>query len=116
MLPEPITALTAALAKLPGIGPRSAERVALHLVQTDPAIVRLVKSERRSSASGRRARMSDETHGRTEGWWRNQLPAARAGRASGAGRGAAIMAVTATMGEINPSWARLPFILPQPDV
>lgn len=35
-LPEPIVALTAALAKLPGIGPRSAERLALHLVQTDP--------------------------------------------------------------------------------
>ena len=31
-------------------------------------------------------------------------------------RGAAIMAVTATMGEINPSCARLPFILPQSDV
>ena len=40
MLPEPIIALTAALAKLPGIGPRSAERVALHLVQTDSAIVK----------------------------------------------------------------------------
>jgi len=40
MLPAPITALTAALAKLPGIGPRSAERVALHLVQADPAAVR----------------------------------------------------------------------------
>jgi len=40
MLPEPITALTAALAKLPGIGPRSAERVALHLVQADSATVR----------------------------------------------------------------------------
>ena len=39
-LPEPIVSLTAALSKLPGIGPRSAERVALHLVQTDPAIVR----------------------------------------------------------------------------
>ena len=39
-LPEPIVALTAALSKLPGIGPRSAERVALHLVQTDPALVR----------------------------------------------------------------------------
>ncbi len=34
-LPEPIVALTAALAKLPGIGPRTAERLALHLVQTD---------------------------------------------------------------------------------
>ena len=40
MLPEPIIALTAALAKLPGIGPRSAERVALHIVQGDPATVR----------------------------------------------------------------------------
>ena len=40
MLPEPITTLTAALSKLPGIGPRSAERLALHLVQTDMATVR----------------------------------------------------------------------------
>ena len=39
MLPEPITALTAALSKLPGVGPRSAERIALHLVQTEPALV-----------------------------------------------------------------------------
>jgi recombination protein RecR len=39
MLPEPIVALTAALAKLPGIGPRSAERIALHLVQTETAQV-----------------------------------------------------------------------------
>ncbi len=38
MLPDSITALIAALAKLPGIGPRSAERIALHLVQTDPAV------------------------------------------------------------------------------
>ncbi|HEY4417428.1 MAG TPA: recombination mediator RecR [Verrucomicrobiae bacterium] len=40
MLPASITALTAALAKLPGIGPRSAERLALHIVQTDPATVK----------------------------------------------------------------------------
>jgi len=40
MLPEPIIALTAALSKLPGIGPRSAERVALHLVQSETAQVR----------------------------------------------------------------------------
>jgi recombination protein RecR len=40
MLPDSITALTAALAKLPGVGPRSAERIALHLVQTDAAIVK----------------------------------------------------------------------------
>jgi recombination protein RecR len=39
-LPEPIVALTAALSKLPGVGPRSAERLALHLVQTDTAQVR----------------------------------------------------------------------------
>jgi recombination protein RecR len=40
MLPDSITQLTAALAKLPGVGPRSAERIALHLVQTDSAIVK----------------------------------------------------------------------------
>lgn len=40
MLPESIIALTAALAKLPGVGPRSAERIALHLVQTETAIVK----------------------------------------------------------------------------
>src|SRR4051812_26436890 len=39
-LPEPITALTATLGKLPGIGPRSAERIALHLVQADAPAVR----------------------------------------------------------------------------
>lgn len=42
MLPEPITALTAALSKLPGVGPRSAERIALHLVQADEPGVRLL--------------------------------------------------------------------------
>lgn len=36
-LPEPITALVAALNRLPGIGPRSAERIALHLVQSERA-------------------------------------------------------------------------------
>jgi recombination protein RecR len=39
-LPDSITALIAALNKLPGIGPRSAERIALHLVQTDSAVVK----------------------------------------------------------------------------
>ncbi|MGA2243663.1 MAG: recombination mediator RecR [Verrucomicrobiota bacterium] len=39
-LPEPIVALTAALAKLPGVGPRSAERMALHLVQAEATQVR----------------------------------------------------------------------------
>ena len=40
MLPEPIMTLTAALAKLPGVGPRSAERIALQLVQAESAQVR----------------------------------------------------------------------------
>jgi recombination protein RecR len=39
-LPEPINQLLAALNSLPGIGPRSAERLALHLVQSDPEQVR----------------------------------------------------------------------------
>jgi recombination protein RecR len=39
-LPDPISALIGALSKLPGIGPRSAERIALHLVQTDSDAVR----------------------------------------------------------------------------
>jgi len=40
MLPASITALIAALSKLPGIGPRSAERIALHLVQTESGVVK----------------------------------------------------------------------------
>ena len=40
MLPDSITALIAALGKLPGIGPRSAERLALHLVQAESAAVK----------------------------------------------------------------------------
>ncbi|HLP76389.1 MAG TPA: recombination mediator RecR [Candidatus Paceibacterota bacterium] len=39
-LPEPISALITALSKLPGIGPRSAERIALHLVQADAGAVK----------------------------------------------------------------------------
>jgi recombination protein RecR len=39
-LPEPITALITALNQLPGIGPRSAERIALHLVQAENAAVK----------------------------------------------------------------------------
>lgn len=40
MLPDAITQLVAAFAKLPGVGPRSAERIALHLVQTDVPLVK----------------------------------------------------------------------------
>lgn len=39
-LPESIAGLIGALSKLPGIGPRSAERLALHLVQTDSESVK----------------------------------------------------------------------------
>jgi recombination protein RecR len=40
VLPNSITTLIAALAKLPGIGPRSAERVALHIVQAESGMVK----------------------------------------------------------------------------
>lgn len=40
MLPDSITTLIAALGKLPGVGPRSAERIALHLVQTEAGVVK----------------------------------------------------------------------------
>ena len=39
-LPEPLIALIGVLAKLPGIGPRSAERIALHLVQAEEGAVK----------------------------------------------------------------------------
>jgi len=39
-IPEPVDSLIAVLNKLPGIGPRSAERLALHLVQADSAVVK----------------------------------------------------------------------------
>jgi recombination protein RecR len=44
-LPDSINALTAALGKLPGIGPRSAERIALYLVQADsPSVKNLAET------------------------------------------------------------------------
>ena len=39
-LPEPVEALVAALGQLPGIGPRSAGRLALHLVQSEAGQVK----------------------------------------------------------------------------
>ena len=39
-LPEPVTELVVALGQLPGIGPRSAERLALHLVQSESGQVK----------------------------------------------------------------------------
>ena len=39
-LPQPILDLVAALNRLPGIGPRSAERLAMHLVQSEAGAVR----------------------------------------------------------------------------
>jgi recombination protein RecR len=40
LLPESVTTLMGALGKLPGIGPRSAERIALYLVQAEVDAVR----------------------------------------------------------------------------
>jgi recombination protein RecR len=40
VLPEPITSLIGALNKLPGIGPRSAERIALHIVQAESGVIK----------------------------------------------------------------------------
>jgi recombination protein RecR len=39
-LPEPLIHLISALSKLPGVGPRSAERIALHLVQSPSELSR----------------------------------------------------------------------------
>lgn len=39
LLPEPVQHLSACLSQLPGIGPRSADRLALHIIQTDPVRV-----------------------------------------------------------------------------
>jgi recombination protein RecR len=39
-LPPSLQALISALSRLPGIGPRSAERIALHLVQAEPSEAR----------------------------------------------------------------------------
>ena len=39
-LPEPLAVLVAELNRLPGIGPRSAERLALHLMQADSAVAK----------------------------------------------------------------------------
>ena len=39
-LPEPITSLIGALNRLPGIGPRSAERIALHIVQAESGVIK----------------------------------------------------------------------------
>ena len=43
-LPEPLAVLVAELNRLPGIGPRSAERLALHLIQADTAVARRLAS------------------------------------------------------------------------
>lgn len=42
VLPEAISSLIGALSKLPGVGPRSAERIALHLVQAETGAVRIL--------------------------------------------------------------------------
>ena len=58
MLPDSINALIAALAKLPGVGPRSAERIALHIVQADVAAAKNLETPA-PRAVYRSARLSD---------------------------------------------------------
>src|SRR5436190_420125 len=43
-LPEPVTNLVNALSRLPGIGPRSAERIALHIVQAESSAAQTLAS------------------------------------------------------------------------
>lgn len=64
LLPEPISRLIAALAQWPGIGPRSAERIALHLVQSDPSSVRELAGA--IVAARERVRFCDVCGGLTE--------------------------------------------------
>jgi len=57
-LPAPISDLIAALGQLPGVGPRTAERLALHLVQAEAGQVRqlaaaMVAARERVTACGR---------------------------------------------------------------
>ena len=65
-LPEPLTRLIAALGRLPGIGPRSAERLALHIVQGDAAMVEqlsgaLVEARRRIRPCDRCGALTEES-------------------------------------------------------
>lgn len=65
-LPEAVTQLLAALNNLPGIGPRSAERLALHLVQADPAVVRqlaqaLLQARERVKSCGRCGALTEQS-------------------------------------------------------
>lgn len=65
-LPEAVTQLLKALNSLPGIGPRSAERLALHLVQSDPAAVRqlaqaLLEARERVKTCGRCGSLTEQS-------------------------------------------------------
>ena len=58
-LPASLTALVGALTKLPGIGPRSAERIALHLVQAEPGEARQLAESKRAKLDQLKARRSE---------------------------------------------------------
>lgn len=65
-LPEAVTQLLKALNSLPGIGPRSAERLALHLVQSDPGAVRqlaqaLLEARERVKTCGRCGSLTEQS-------------------------------------------------------
>lgn len=65
-LPSSLSRLISALNRLPGIGPRSAERLALHLVQSDPTAVEalaqaLVDARRRVRSCERCGGLTEES-------------------------------------------------------
>ncbi len=66
MFPDSINTLIAALGQLPGIGPRSAERIALHLVQASPDGVRaladaMVQARERTRFCDRCGALTDQS-------------------------------------------------------
>jgi recombination protein RecR len=63
-LPEPIVQLVASLSKLPGIGPRSAERIALHIVQAEKGVVQALAENVR--AAREKIQLCDTCGGLTE--------------------------------------------------
>ena len=65
-LPKPLEALVAELNRLPGIGPRSAERLALHLIQAETAVAKrlagvLVESRQQIVECGQCGGLAEKT-------------------------------------------------------
>ena len=65
-LPKPLEALVVELNRLPGIGPRSAERLALHLIQAETAVAKrlagvLVESRQQIVECGQCGGLAEKT-------------------------------------------------------